>query len=40
MPGIIHLPYGNSVESDLVSGNNCKQEMVGLFGKGLVEIVI
>ena len=40
MPGIIHLPYDNFVESDLISGNNYKQEMVGLSREGLVEMVV
>jgi len=40
VPGITHLPYDNPFESDLVYGNNYKQEMVGLSGEGLVEMVI
>jgi len=40
MPSIIHLPYGNPIESDLASGNNYIQEVIELFEEGLIEIVI
>ena len=39
MPGIIHLPYGNPVESDLASSNNYIREVIELYEEGLNKMV-
>jgi len=40
MPGIIHLPYNNSVEGDLASGNNYIQEVIELPEEGQFEMIV